>query len=554
MPEPTEIIRAVDGATGLGDRYFPELGNEGYDVQLYTIELDVDMEARTITAQASLQATALLNLRSFSLDFATFEISSLQVNGADAAYEQLGRELIITPVDPIEGGSSFDVLIAYAGDPGDQTGLFVTQRESAWVWYEGGSYAAGEPRGAAGWYPVNEHPSDKAGYEIIVTVEKPYDVAANGLLTKTTDARFERTFYFSSSEPIAPYLVTVNISRFDLEREVTNSGVLLRNYFAESLSDRTRREFSVQAEMLAFFESVFGPYPFEVYGVVVHDTPEKFALETQTLSFFGSTFVNEVVISHELAHQWFGNSVTIMRWEDIWLNEGFATYASLLWAEEEYGAFVLDREITQMYARFAPEFSEVLFTKSALLDLLRDVPIGEEEITRQAVLEALSGLLEGTLDSAEIKPIVDGYPEVMPRSETLGVLAALPFESANISPLKINEFLSKIGKPELIRVQSRWPVPGDPGPGSLFSASVYERGALTLHALRLEVGDVDFFRILKAYAERYAYGNATTEDFTRVAEEISGKTLKPLIDAWLFDPIIPDMPALGLFSTPQEQP
>lgn len=542
----------IAGAHGLGDRYFPGLGNAGYDVQAYRIEMDVDMDLRQIEATTKITAVAEQTLSSFSLDFFGLEIQTVQVNGMEAVYRRSGRELVVQMSEILDKGQVFEIVIAYSGDPGDPVERFVSERESAWVWYEGGSYAASEPRGAAGWYPVNEHPSDKAVYEIIVTVDKPFDVAANGVLIDTEDARFRRTFHFVAKEPVASYLVTVNIARFDLQREITTSGVLLRNYFAETLSERTRAEFDIQPEILGFFESIFGPYPFEAYGVVVHDTPERFALETQTLSFFGSTFVNEIVIAHELAHQWFGNSVTIDRWEDIWLNEGFATYAGLLWAEHEYGSFVLDREIKDMYSKFAPESAAILFSRPALVNLLRDVPVGQDNIPTETALDALTALLEGTLPREQIAAVLTTYPEQISRSETIEILSALPFEEAEITPLKINEFLNVLGVEEHTRIQSRWPVPGDPGPESLFSASVYERGALTLHALRLAIGEVDFFEVLRTYAARYAYSNVTTADFIALSEEISGEELSPLFEAWLYAPIIPDMPELGLYSTPQD--
>ena len=554
-PSQTEDPLA-DGAAGLGDDYFPYFGNGGYDAIAYRIELDVDIENRTIQAVSNMSAIAELDLSSFHLDFSGPAITSLEVNGSPAAYERDGGELIIYPPRPIRQGQTFEVETSYEGDPGESPLAPVISRRSSWVWYEGGSYAAGEPRGSSGWYPVNEHPLDKARYEFVISVDKPYDVAANGSLVKTTDHRFRRTFYWQSEHPIAPYLVTVNIARFDLERNLTASGILIRNYFAESLPESIRDEFDVQVEMMSFFESIFGPYPFEAYGAVVHDTPEHFALETQTLSFFSSAYLSEVVIGHELAHQWFGNSVSLAKWEDIWLNEGFATYASLLWAEEEYGLFVMNREIESIYQKFTPLASPTEITKSSLISLMDDVPFPGETVSREEILESIALLLEGALTKDDIEPIVQDYGENIDRALVPEIISNLPFETIVLPPYRINQFLEKLGLEEYGGFQSRWPAPGDPGPSSLFSASVYQRGALTLHALRLEVGDLVFFSILRAYADTYAYGNASTADFIAIAEKLSGKNLQDLFDSWLYDPIIPEIPQMGLkpFATPNTSP
>ena len=217
----------------------------------------------------------------------------------------------------------------------------------------GGSYVLGEPNGAENYYPVNNHPLDKASYTFRVTTPKPYEVAANGILEETIDNGDTSTYVFEANDPMAGYLSTVNIYEgFDTQTQTSANGVPIRNYFAEGIPAEQLEAFDRQPEMIDYFSEIFGPYPFEVYGSVVIDTPvDVGALETQTLSLFGAEALAssqlesealasselESIVAHELAHQWFGNSLSLSDWGDIWLNESFATYAQGLWIEESQG-------------------------------------------------------------------------------------------------------------------------------------------------------------------------------------------------------------------------
>ncbi|HUF38092.1 MAG TPA: M1 family metallopeptidase [Anaerolineales bacterium] len=549
-PIPTQTplpLTPADGAAGIGDPYFPEMGNGGYDVTKYTLELVVDPAGRQVEAIVTIEAVSLHDLSAFNLDFAGPDIVSLLVNGKAADHSREGGELKITPAEPIPSGAHFVTEVEYAGDPAASTEGSVVARESSWIWYGDGSFVAGEPAGASGWYPVNEHPLDKALYEIIVVVPEPYMVAANGVLIQTTSIDGTSTFHWISDDPIAPYLVTVNIAEFDLIMEVTPEGVTIRNYFAEGVSGNTRAQFDVQAEMLAFFIDRFGPYPYDAYGVVVHDLNLGFALETQTLSVFGSSFVNETVISHELAHQWFGNSVSLSGWDDIWLNEGFATYASLLWAEHVYGAFTLEREIERMYAAIAPGMPVYTVSRLELIEALSGLPLEGVVIDRTLAGEALTVLLSGALTDEQIEPLLAEHPETFDRAVILELIEAAPFTDVAVSAEKIDAFLALLDLSEFSSGTGPYPPPGDPGPDNLFSGSVYQRGALTLHALRLAVGDEDFNRILQIYVERFAHANTTTADFIAIAEEVSGMDLDAFFDAWLYESDLPDIPEMGLY-------
>ena len=445
------VVRTTGKLDSIGDPYYPELGNSGYDAQHYTLDLTVDMSHNVVSGIAIMQARATQALQAFNLDFEGFVISALTVDDARANYSRTEHELTITPTRSLATGAVFTTTVTYNGTPRTVHSPAVIDIPLGWTNYGGGSYVASEPAGAAAWYPVNDHPRDKANYTFRITVPKPYVVAANGLLQETIDHGATQTYRWETVHPLASYLATVNIAPFVTEQSIGPGGLPIRNFFPPDIAANATNVFSPTAEMIDFYSQRFGPYPFEAYGVVVANKELGYALETQTLSLFGrDAGANlpgapwiESTVAHELAHHWFGDSVSAANWQDIWLNEGFATYAQWLWAEHKQGRGALD----------------------------------------SAVRGAYRGLSERTS-----------------------------------------------------------PPPGKPPADDLFNNSVYARGALTLHALRLEVGDDTFFRVLQTYTERFRYGNASTADFIAVATEVSGRDLKALFNSWLYANELPKLP------------
>jgi aminopeptidase N len=435
------------GEPDLGDSFLPGLGNGGYDVEHYTIVLDVDMETGAIEATTTIEASATQDLSAFNLDFTGLEILFVEVNGEEAEFVRDGRELTITPTEVLTSDNAFTVMVSYKGIPNSFEDSVIPIR-IGWNRYETGVYVASEPSGAATWFPSNDHPLDKATFTFEVTVDEPYQVAANGLLIETIQGEAETTYIWETLDPMATYLATVNIADFVRVEEAGPDGLLIRNYFPVDSAALAEDVFSDTAEMIDYFNDIFGPYPFEVYGVVVADKDLAFALETQTISLFGenilrSGFNGQLTIAHELAHQWFGDSVSPADWKHIWLNEGFASYAMVLWAEFKNG----------------------------------------------------EGFAESVLGS----------------------------------------FYKNLGDSTIL-------VAEPPVGGNLFDRAVYFRGALTLHALRLEVGDDVFFEILRTFAADFRNSNATTDDFIAVAEKVSGVELDDLFQTWLYQEEVPPFP------------
>ncbi len=453
---PTLEMKAEPGAPGLGDSLYPHLGNAGYDVQHYTLDLTVnDVATSDLEGTTIIEARATQNLSSFNLDFIGFEITTILVNDKPAEFQRSWQELTVTPPGVLAENEPFTVEVQYQGSPGEMDSMAI-QIQTGWITFDGGSFVLSEPDGAASFYPVNDHPLDKATYTFRVTVPEPFEAAANGVLKETIDNGDTTTFLFEARDPMASYLATVNIDEFDLETSQSEGGVPIRNYYPSGLPEEMRKPFARQGEMIDYFSDLFGDYPFELYGALVIDLEFGAALETQTLSIFSKAMIDanqpegsEQVVAHELAHQWFGDSVSLADWRDIWLNESFATYAQGLWTEHTRGREELDEWVRRLYA-FVRE------------------------------------------------------------------------ERESMSP------------------------PGEPPGDRLFNQGVYSWGALCLHALRLEVGDENFFDILKTYHERFADGNARTADFIAVAEEVSGKELSAFFDSWLYSEELAPIPGMGL--------
>lgn len=343
------------GAPGLCDSYFPQAGNGGYDVADYHLDLTYDPATQTLRGSATITATATANLSRFNLDFVGPDIESVQVDGQPADIDQHDGELVVTPASPIPAGTSFTTVVRYAGrprgypEPTDaSTGFLVT---------DDGAIALGQPQSAAAWFPVNDHPRDKATYTIAITVPSDLVALSNGVLESTTDSAQAgyTTWTWRESSPMAPYLATMVVGDYRVHESTHDGRPVVLGVHA-SLPPSVDAQLARTTEVVDYLQTVFGPYPFDALGGIVVDVTLGYALETQARPVYGPSFFRTPVaedpswvIAHELAHQWFGNSVSIRRWADLWLNEGFATYAEWLWAEHDGGEPVSEA-FTREYA------------------------------------------------------------------------------------------------------------------------------------------------------------------------------------------------------------
>jgi aminopeptidase N len=432
------------GSDGAGDPYFPLAGNGGIDVVHYDLDLDytpappepAPLEGR-LDGVATIDLVPTQDLSRFNLDLRGLDATAVTVAGKVATFTQTANELVITPSKKVKAGKPAQVVVTYGGTttrPTDIEGALY-----GWVTTRDGAMVVSEPDGAATWFPVNDHPTDKSTYTFEITVPEGLVAVANGLPSAdpvTADGK--TTWYWDAPDPMAAYLATASVGDYVVNEYTAANGTPIFDAVDPTRLGDPSDDLALTSDMLVFFESVYGPYPFNSYGAIVDDDTVFYALETQTRSFF-SRNAREGTIAHELAHQWMGDHVSPYRWADIWLNEGWATYSEWQWFEHRGQA-----------------------TAQESFDDVMAIPADD----------------------------VDFW----------GVVVA------------------------------------DPGPLGLFLGPIYDRGAATLHALRVEIGDEAFFELAQTWVERFGGGTASTADFIALAEEVSDQDLEAFFDVWLYTP------------------
>ncbi|WP_067570275.1 M1 family metallopeptidase [Nocardia acidivorans] len=430
------------------DDYLPQNGNRGYRVSRYELELVYRVAGNRLGGRAEITAVTTAVRDRYALDLAqSLTVSKVFVNGARASkYTHQRGKLIITPAQRIPAGGVLAVVVQYNGVPAPVRGRW---GEVGWEELTEGALVASQPNGAASWYPCDDHPSSKASYRISITTDTPYYALANGTLMRKQTRASQTTWVYEQPEPMATYLATIQIGPYRKHRlEAPRGAVPMQAVLPIRLRAAFDHDFARQPRMMELFAEKFGPYPFEGYTVVITDDELEIPIEAQGISIFGANHCDgrrgsERLVAHELAHQWFGNSLTLRQWRDIWLHEGFACYAEWIWSEAagEQTADHLARAAHHMLSRHP-----------------QDILIG------------------------------------------------------------------------------------DPGPARMFDDRVYKRGALTLHALRLHLGDPKFFNLLREWTTRHRHASVTTDEFTDLAGHYSSTSLRTLWDAWLYSLPLPQLP------------
>ena len=332
-----ELPDPVAGAPGIGDAYFPADGNGGIDVLHYDIHDRYFFEKRKLVGHTRLKIRATQSLSAFNLDL-LLPVEEVQINGVRARFTKPSRhELQITPNAPLAAGSVFSVVVHYRGKPGP----IAYAKERNWLANRHEVVTMNEPHMATWWFPANDHPSDKATYDIHITVPKNRKVVANGHLVRRSVQGGRATTHWRAVEPMASYLAFFAAGSFETEKGRYRGRpwyVAVSKQVPAGQRSGLMRLMKKSPRITAWLEQQLGAYPFSTTGGLVTSLPVGFALENQTRPTYPVVPGHAVsLVVHELAHQWFGDSVSVAKWSDIWLNEGFATFMEVRYDETHGG-------------------------------------------------------------------------------------------------------------------------------------------------------------------------------------------------------------------------
>lgn len=438
-------VTGTQGALSI-DPYFPE-GNGGYDVAHYALNLTYTPGVDQLGGFATVTATATQDLSAFSLDL-QLGTSAVTVDGVPARFTASKGKLVVTPVAAIATGVQFRTVVTYAGSPGKVR----FSDGQAWFPTPDGAGSVAEPHYASAWYPCNDHPSDKAAMDVLMSVPAGTTAISNGELVSSDVVGNQQIWRWHEGEPVTTYNSSMAIGKFNVKTSTTPDGHSFFRAYDQRLSATEAKNATADIErtpeIVAWESTLFGPYPFVSEGGVAQDAGNQGdAEEYQTKPTYSDVFKSDDItdVVHENSHMWFGDAVSPKQWRDIWLNEGFATYAEWLW-DEHTG----------------------------------------KKTAAQAADASYNGYKPG-----------DAFWKTKA---------------------------------------------GDPGAAHLLDDPPYQRGGMTLQALRSTVGDAVFFDILRHRVSDNMFGSQSTAEFIAQAERISGKNLKPLFDTWLYTTSRPTRP------------
>jgi aminopeptidase N len=327
------VASAADAPKQPSEPFFPRSGNSGYNVVHYEVNLGYQPRSGMLDARDVVEAVATTRLTNFSLDLDGLKVTSVSVDGERAKWTRGRGKVKITAAKPIPKGEGFAVELRYQGVPRKVTDP--DGSTEGWYRTKDGAVAVGEPIGTAAWLACNNAPRDKASFDIEIAVPGGVKAVSNGRLLSRQKVGGRVRWHWSEPKPMATYLALVDIGDGKL---VTGQVGKLPTWtlIDPRLVKKSRAAIDSLPEIIRWESNLYGPYPFAAAGSVVDVANLQYALETQTRPIYAFA-PDRTTVVHETAHQWFGDAVSLKRWPDIWLNEGFATWTQWYFAETHGG-------------------------------------------------------------------------------------------------------------------------------------------------------------------------------------------------------------------------
>lgn len=544
------------------DSFFPESGNCGYEVEHYQIDFDWDQPANILKGDVTLTINLLTDLSEISLDFSNhYIVTEVFADDLPVSFEHEADNLNIP--GPFSSGETIDVRVIYSGLV-EETMAFSTVSSP----FKGANdpfCIISEPNLAQSWFPGNDTPRDRAVFDIKVTVPAKYAVGSNGTLNEIafsdgtvlspednfemrTDKEAEGTVTYSyrAEDPMPPYLMTVCVGEFEISGRNTDEGGYQLDFIEQEIParDQFQKWADLMPEMIACFEPYLGAYPFDESGSIVIDRSIGGALETQTRSVYGSDMLlaGEDGFSHELSHQWIGDLVSLNDWSDLWIKEGFATFAEALWLKCSKGENAFRENITSNYQTIA--LMTIKNRKVSVMAERYGSAEGMADFRFEQAADAvsmLSLLCDRDFSEDDLDFIQTGVPVTggdfwtkLPKYCSLLSIDPLKQKQVNRFFGLDDDFDIKLTGPKSITNDLR----------DMYSLLPYQGGSLVYAALYFELGEVVFTQAMRDLIETYRWNTVTTDQVIEIFSKAAGRDLNELIQSWLLYRIPPDIPGL----------
>ncbi|MEQ4726191.1 M1 family metallopeptidase [Nonomuraea sp. B19D2] len=323
----------------VADPVYPAYGNPSIDVLHYDLALTWKPGTRTLSGTAELTIRAARPISRVRLDFGrALKVDEVTVNDTRVRASRKYDDLTVPLPEALEADEGAVVTVRYHGTPKPVDAKQRREDISMLGFHVGNggrAWALQEPFGAFTWFPVNDHPSDEALYDVAITVPEGWSGVAHGTYKGKTSAGRTSTFRWQSTNPVASYLTVFAADRFRMYKDKGPRGIPITYWIRPQDVAKQLPVAKRMPSILRWLERKIGPYPFPSAGLVA--TSDS-GMETQQMVALGPRYMQPSVVAHELAHHWFGDTVTPRTWRDLWLNEGFAMYFEMQWyADHEDG-------------------------------------------------------------------------------------------------------------------------------------------------------------------------------------------------------------------------